>query len=66
MIAADLEWKLWIPAANGQSRFDSFARSFGSHGYRVREAMSPANADIYFRELVMRELALRPWERNAA
>lgn len=62
IIARDIEWKLWMPAANGRSPYDEIARRHGHHGYRVQESKSRGAAAIDFASLVTRELTQRPWE----
>jgi len=62
MAAADLEWRLGMPAANGPSPFERFRTRYPASCVRGLKALTPAQAEILFRETLVRELEERAWE----
>lgn len=64
LLAADLEWRVWMPAENGPSPWAELARR-RPHPYRVIRPVPPAEAADRFREQLEADLAGRAWEAAA-
>lgn len=66
MLAADLEWRLWMPAKNGPSPFAAYAKRNRPHGFQVVRPIPPIEAGMMFRAELEQDLGERAWEHTAA